>query len=263
MSRELPRHLIERLTVNLHERIRADGLESGAAETLREEILDRWDSLEPNDKDALNNLSGDLYALSDEEERQEGAAGDLVSMRAAWAREDWAKLLSLARRNIPGLTEASRLYVRAHAYESLGFSAAAKAFLSRVGKIDETFAHLVAAHDVWRSTNEFVRLLGEWQTAWPADDGHGSRPFRASSSSLRRAVRIIQHDRFQSQRIRTDDGVDELVIRCALTEPVREHVRDMVADWLTDGGMITGATSQVRGPLDINYDDPRALERAA
>lgn len=54
MSRESIRSEVERLTLQLHTMIRDGQGESADADSVREAILDRWDSLTPANQELMN-----------------------------------------------------------------------------------------------------------------------------------------------------------------------------------------------------------------
>jgi len=145
MSQSNARAQAEQLTLRVHELL-SNGYGDGAeADAVREEILDLWDSLEPEDRDLLDELSGDMYMLTGEETVEPGCAGDLVRLRHAWEAGEWKELLRLTRILIPGMAEHYRAYARARAWDSLHFKHAAATFFNHAWSLSANDHYLYLA----------------------------------------------------------------------------------------------------------------------
>jgi hypothetical protein len=99
----------------------------------------------------------------------------------------------------------------------------------------------------WMKVNGSARELGGWTSPWLDESWRDGNPiFSAWSPTLRRGLRIIQHeepDRFIVWRNTfggrgSSDAVDELVISCALTEGTLDRVRGIMRDWVESGELL-------------------------
>lgn len=119
-----------------------------------------------------------------------------------------------------------------------------------------------AWRDMWNSTDEFIRRIGQWTTPWLDESWRDGNPiFSAWSSSLRRGFRIIQHEDNAALLVwRNTFGagsmhaVDEIVVSCALSEENLVKVRQIVQRWLTNEHGVVNAGPYPRGPLSILVD---------
>ncbi|EYF01210.1 Hypothetical protein CAP_8551 [Chondromyces apiculatus DSM 436] len=140
---------LEQLTLDLHVLIRADRGNDDEADLVRERMVDIWETLSPERRALLDNLSGDLFMLAGDEVLDVGE--DLVQPKAAfkdaWDRQDWVGSLALLRRRdlraqIPAHVAA---YFRGRCWSSLGYFKAALAFFDHAAQLapdNDTYAYL-------------------------------------------------------------------------------------------------------------------------
>jgi hypothetical protein len=123
----------ERLLLQLHEIIRAGGVDSDAAESVREQMEPSWWRLTQEEQDRVGDLSADLYQMGGEEVFQvvndpvevARLAGELA---AAFTEERWEDVLRLLRRRPAEAPDAVVAALRARAYEALGHPEPARRF---------------------------------------------------------------------------------------------------------------------------------------
>src|SRR6187399_3211490 len=142
-------HALERLTLRLHVLIRAGRGSEEEADRVREQMVDIWQTLSPEHRALLDNLSGDLFMLAGDEELDagEGASPSKAAFADAWNRQDWVGLLALVRRRelrmqIP---DAVAAYFRGRCWSSLGYFDAAVAFFDYAAQLapeNENYAYL-------------------------------------------------------------------------------------------------------------------------
>lgn len=216
---------LERATIRLHRLIR-DGMgDSGEADAVREEMLDSWTLLRPEQRALLDGLSGDLYMLQGEEgpEAGEELGGDVrMLLKLAWDRGSWVEILALlrreeARRVIP---EDVRAYFRGRCWSSLGYIEAALCFydyavklaptndnyaylaldaLVRCGRIDDALAR---ANEILRDESSSSRRL------FKAADVlfHAAHRFEeAQASIVYKRVLIVLERALESERRRSPE----------------------------------------------------------
>jgi tetratricopeptide (TPR) repeat protein len=128
-----PIHAYEHFLIKLHNEIREGRGDDNAAEEYRDQLDIYWSKLTEDEIDLLDNLSGDLYMLSDREIKLPLDADEDVSavdQQAFQAFKDkrWLETLALLRRDVlpPAHVVA---YARARCWDALGFSDAALCFL--------------------------------------------------------------------------------------------------------------------------------------
>lgn len=139
VSREL-----ERLTLALHAIIRAGRGNDDEADQVREQMVDIWETLSPERRTLLDNLSGDLFMLAGDEvlETGETPSRSFAQTMDAWQRDDWVATLTLLRRSEVRATVPDHrvAYIRGRCWSSLGYFEAALAFF-------EHAAHLAPDND--------------------------------------------------------------------------------------------------------------------
>ena len=143
-------------------------------------------------------------------------------------------------------------------------------FPNSLADVDAYNASSKAWAETWAATDEFVRRIGGWTSPWLDESWRDGNPiFSAWSKTLRRGLRIIQHDDpslFSVWRNTfggrgSADAVDELVVSCALTDETIEQVRRLMFRWLRDRGGVVNSGPHPRGPLD--FEPLEAIEPAA
>ena len=110
---------------------------------------------------------------------------------------------------------------------------------------------------LWEKLVATEKLEAEWQVPWfvpefvngtPMRDGNPI--FSAVSPTLRRGVRIIQHeptaDRLELDywldTFGSEQSISELVISCALSDQAEQHASALIRAWITTG-RVDGAVS--------------------
>jgi tetratricopeptide (TPR) repeat protein len=155
MTDAIPRHLedashaLERLTLELHVLIRAGRGNDDEADQVREQMVDIWQTLTPERRNLLDDLSGDLFMLAGNEEFEtgEGTIPSKASFANAWKRQDWVELLSLTRNGglRAQLSDAVTAYFRGRCWSSLGHFEAAATFFDYAAQLapeNENYAYL-------------------------------------------------------------------------------------------------------------------------
>ena len=103
---------------------------------------------------------------------------------------------------------------------------------------------------LWETLVAAEKLEAEWKVPWfvpefvngtPMRDGNPI--FTAVSPTLRRGVRIIQHEPTTDQleldywldTFRSDETISELVISCALSDQAEQQASHLIRAWITTG----------------------------
>jgi len=140
---------LEHMTVELHRLIRDGQGDADKTDELREQMVDIWDTLRPESRALLDNLSGDLYMLAGEEAFEEGGqrGQSLAHIKEAWANRDWSVLLSLLRHEDvrAAAPEDVRAYFRGRCWSSLGYFEAALSFYDHAARLapqNDNYAYL-------------------------------------------------------------------------------------------------------------------------
>lgn len=141
---------LERLTLALHVLIRAGRGDDDEADQVREQMVDIWETLSPEHRALLDNLSGDLFMLAGDEVLETGEAlssSFAQAMKDAWQRQDWVAILALLRRSevravVPDHHAA---YVRGRCWSSLDYFEAALTFFDHAAHLEpnnDNYAYL-------------------------------------------------------------------------------------------------------------------------
>lgn len=142
-------HELERLTLRLHELIRAGREDEAEVDQIREGMVDISGTLSPERRELLDNLSGDLFMLLRDEELVSGddPVGIKSAFESAWNRQDWVSLLALVRRKDlrTHLPDAAVAYFRGRCWSSLGYFGAALTFFDHAAELapdNDNYAYL-------------------------------------------------------------------------------------------------------------------------
>jgi tetratricopeptide (TPR) repeat protein len=140
---------LERLTLALHVLIRAGRGDDDEADRVREQMVDIWETLSPERRALLDNLSGDLFMLAGDEvlDVGEDPVRSKAAFQDAWNRRDWAALLALLRRGElrARVPDHSAAYFRGRCWSSLGYFEAALAFFDHAAHLapdNDNYAYL-------------------------------------------------------------------------------------------------------------------------
>jgi hypothetical protein len=124
-------HKLESLTLQLHVLIRTDLGNTEEADNIREQMAELWRDLLPEKRLILDNISGDLFMLIDDEILESGEEVSQDDFFKAWTNKDFVKVL-VALRN-EGLKKilpkADVAYYRGCCLLCLGYDESALVFL--------------------------------------------------------------------------------------------------------------------------------------
>jgi tetratricopeptide (TPR) repeat protein len=180
------------LLMRLHNLLAEEKGRSEEARNIRREMDMPERSLTDEEMDHLDGLSADLYMLQGKEIFEPGnVSGE--ELRAAWKEERWEEVLQLLRKNIPGLGEANRAYLRAIAYERLGDVDCAYLFMNHAASLapDDVVIQYFCL--------EYLMKLKRFDTAVEKANAYIKNPAIASpllilSAADDKTVRFDQHD---------------------------------------------------------------------
>ncbi len=122
-----------------------------------------------------------------------------------------------------------------------------KSFLTDAAEYESAQARW---RQLWERLVVTEKREAEWQVPWfvpefvngtPMRDGNPI--FSAVSPTLRRGVRIIQHEPTTDQleldywldTFGSDETISELVISCALSDQAEQRASNLIRAWITDG----------------------------
>jgi hypothetical protein len=110
---------------------------------------------------------------------------------------------------------------------------------------------------LWEKLVATEKLDADWKVPWFARQFVNGAPMRdgnpifsAVSPTLRRGVRIIQHEPTTDQleldywldTFGSDEPISELVISCALSDQAEQQAADLIRAWITTG-RVNGETA--------------------
>lgn len=129
----------ENLLRQLHYMIADGKCDTPEADALRDRLDALARRIDATELSRLENLSGDLYMLQDEEtyvplETTEAQDYDLM-LWEAWSTRDWDRVLDLLRRDVVFREEDRRAYLRSRSYEALGHADTALLFMDYAHKL--------------------------------------------------------------------------------------------------------------------------------
>lgn len=141
----------ESATIHVHRLIREGQGDSDEADMLREQMVDTWRTLTPEQQSLLSGLSGDLYMLQKEEAFEPSSSSPqelLAHLRDAWMHQRWANVLSLLRRKEvqQAFPEDMFAHLRGRCWSSLGLNEAARCFFdfaATLAPIEDNVANLL------------------------------------------------------------------------------------------------------------------------
>src|SRR6266851_4103413 len=105
---------------------------------------------------------------------------------------------------------------------------------------------------LWDKLIATEKLEAEWKVPWFASEfvhgtpmRDGNPIFSAVSPTLRRGVRILQHEPTTDQleldywldTFGSDEPIYELVISCALSDQAEQRAADLIRSWITLGSL--------------------------
>lgn len=132
-------HKIENLTIQLHALIRIKCGDTEKADNIREQMIDLWRDLSSEKRSFLNNLSGDLFMLIDEEILENGKDILPEDFFKLWDNKNFVSVLAALRnkglRKI--LSKADVAYYRGCCLLCIGYIESGFVFLEHFKKLKE------------------------------------------------------------------------------------------------------------------------------
>lgn len=223
------------LLLKLHSLLAAEKGRSEEARNVRHEMDMPERSLTDEEMDHLDGLSADLYMLQGKEIFEPGNVSG-AELQPAWKEKRWGEVLQLLRKNIPGLREENRAYLRAMAYARLGDVDCAYLFMNHA-------ASLVPDDVIFQYFSlDYLIKLKRFDTATEKANAYIRNPDTASPLLILSAAVLIQSVRNDSDISVVQDRFSEAyrVLTSVLSRS--SIVSDTPAEVIVLGYLLLGFT---------------------